>query len=247
LFALVLVCLSHAATSAQDETAIDSSVMALASSPAEVDRFPYPRGDVAIPVPDGYDGATDRYIICEATIDSAGNVDSVQALGCEGEKGILCDRIEAFVPHLVFTPARRRGLAVASRVVFPVLFERDDSSASIGPPVVDDWAEGRCAYTGRVYGDDELLPEDRPQVIERGDAAYPFLARASAQRGEVLLNVIVGPDGVPCFVLCEAVSPVGKGFLEAAVDAAYRYTFRPGLKDGAPQAVWVKIPFRWQP
>jgi hypothetical protein len=213
----------------------------------EVDRFPYPRDAVAIPVPEGYEASSDRYIICEATIDSAGVVTSAQALGCEGEKGVLCDRIEVFVPRIPFVPARKKGLAVACKVVFPILFAHGDSVGTMGVPVVDDWEDARCAYTGRVYGADELLPGDRPQVLVRGDAEYPFLAQAAAQRGEVLLNVIVGPDGIPCFALCEAVSPVGKGFAEAAVDAAYRYTFRPGMKDGVAQAVWVKIPFRWRP
>ena len=34
-------------------------------------------------------------------------------------------------------------------------------------------------------------------------------------------------------------------FVEAAVAAARQYRFQPGQKDGAQQAVWVSLDFRW--
>ena len=60
-----------------------------------------------------------------------------------------------------------------------------------------------------------------------------------------MLKAVVGPDGVPCFILCEYASPSGLGFAEAALRAAADYRYRPGLIDGEPQAVWVEIPFYW--
>jgi len=212
-----------------------------------VDRFPYPTEAAIIPVPAEYRYDSEHYIICEATIGADGGVVSVRALGCEGEKGPLCDRVEAYLPKLTFAPARRAGHAVAATVVFPVLFPpAPDSEATFGPPVVGTWSESRCDYDTRIYGAEELPAAERPVVRKRGEATFPALARLQGKSGEAIINMIVDPDGVPCFVLCEAVRPVGDGFAEAAVRAAWEYRFIPGRLDDKPQAVWVKIPFRWQ-
>lgn len=216
------------------------------TSPFEVDRFPYPSGSSTFLVPTALRPASDHYIICAAMIDLYGRVVASSALGCDGEKGPLCDHIDSLIPTLRFTAARTRGERVATVVVFPILIPATpDSVGSIGVPVTGEWTEGQCAYDGRIYGADELQPQDRPQVISKPEPKYPTTARLTGQEGEALINLVVGPDGLPCFVLCEAVRPVGMGFAEAAARAAWQYRFTPGAMDGKPQAVWVKIPFRW--
>ena len=217
-----------------------------ATSHVEVDRYPYPVGASTFRVPKALRPQQEHYIICTAMIDTDGAVIASSALGCDGEKALLCDHIDRLVPSIRFVAARKRGQRIASMVVFPILIPaQPDSVGSIGPPVAGEWIEGQCAYTGRIFGADELTAEERPKVVSKPEPKYPTTARLTGQTGEAIINMIVGPDGTPCFVLCEAVRPVGMGFVEAAVRAAWKYRFTPGLIEAAPQAVWVKIPFRW--
>jgi hypothetical protein len=215
--------------------------------PADVQQFPYPLAPIEFAYPENAGDSAAHYIICQAIIDSTGRLHTALALGCEGDKGVLCDEILAVLPDVPFAPARRDGQPVSSSVVFSATFRAPNVPVEVGVPVVDRWYEDRCAYTGRIYGSAELAPEDRPFVIEASPPVYPQAARIAGIPGRALLKAVIGPDGVPCFVLCESASPGGAGFAEAALRAASEYRYRPGLIDGEPQAVWVEIPFYWDP
>jgi hypothetical protein len=228
------------------ESGQDSAKVA-ADHPADVQQFPYPLAPIELKYPENARDSAAHYIICQAIIDSAGQVHTALALGCEGNKDVLCDEILDVLPDVPFAPARRDGRPVTASVVFSATFRAPNEPVEVGVPVVDHWYEDRCAYTGRIYGSGELAPEDRPAVIESEAPAYPEAARAAGIPGRALLKAVIGPDGVPCFILCEYTSPAGLGFAEAALRAAADYRYRPGRKDGEPQAVWVEIPFYWDP
>ena len=189
-----------------------------------------------------------HFMVCQVDLDEAGRPDTVWVLGCEGAKGALCDTLIRALRSAEFRPARRGGRPVASTCVFGVTFPAGRlSTAEAGIPVIGFWADSLCAYQGRIYGSAELAPESRPVVTRRARAAYPEPGRGYPAVAQVNLRAVVDPDGEPCFVLCDSAVPPDRGFVEAAVSAAFRFRYSPGKQNGHAQAVWVHIDFRWDP
>lgn len=68
---------------------------------------------------------------------------------------------------------------------------------------------------------------------------YPSVARAAELEGDVVLRVIVGPDGkVSDVEVLQAVHPV---LDEAAKKAVLQYEYTPGRRNGIPEAVMIRI------
>jgi TonB family protein len=88
----------------------------------------------------------------------------------------------------------------------------------------------------------EAKPELKmPELVEFVHAPYPEEAKAQGIQADVLLKLTVDKDGR----VTEAVvlEPAGRGFDEAARDAALRFRFKPATRDGEPFA--VKIQYRY--
>jgi len=213
-----------------------------------VDTFPYVLSPEYVVIPDTLTLTSDHYIICQALIDTLGHPRDVIALGCEGEKDALCLFLSRRLLDVRFAPASRNGQPVETPVVFSVAVRAaPERQARLGVPVVDRWEEGRCLYGERIYGSGELSPTERPSVRQRTAPSYPAAAAADSLKGRVDLRLIVGPDGVPCFILCDLAQPAGRGFVESAVNAVRQWRFVPGRLRGEPQAVWLELPFSWSP
>jgi len=213
-----------------------------------VDTYPYVLSQEEMVIPDTLTLTSDHYIICQALIDTLGHPRNVIALGCEGEKDALCLYLTRRLLDVRFAPASWNGQPVEAPVVFSVTVRAaPERQARLGVPVVDRWEEGRCRYGERIYGSGELSPTERPSVRQGTAPSYPPAAAADSLKGRVDLRLIVDPDGVPCFVLCDRAQPAGRGFVESAVNAVRRWRFVPGHLGGEPQAVWLELPFSWSP
>ena len=88
-----------------------------------------------------------------------------------------------------------------------------------------------------VVADTPPAPTFAPKPV------YPEWAREAGVEGKVVLAVLVGKDGVPKRV---AVLRGTNGLIEAAVSAAWRWRFSPGLATKKPVEVWVEIPFAFK-
>ena len=94
---------------------------------------------------------------------------------------------------------------------------------------------------------DEILPppgtlvpcDEHPMQITQAQAVYPDLARRAGLGGKVYLRVFINKEGELRKVLVEKSTNPGLGFDEAAVDAAWRTTWRPAIANGHPVGVWV--------
>jgi len=189
-----------------------------------------------------------HFMVCQLSVDEMGRPDTVRVLGCEGAKDALCGEVIRALRSAQFLPAMRGDRPVTSTCVFGVAFPAGQKAAAeAGIPVVGFWEDSLCAYDGRIYGSAELPLDSRPLVTRRVRAAYPEQGRKYPAIATVKLRAVVGPEGVPCFVLCQSAVPADRGFVEAAVAAAFRFKYRPGRLNGRPQAVWVDIDFRWDP
>lgn len=78
-----------------------------------------------------------------------------------------------------------------------------------------------------------------PSVIFKRDPEYTEAAQKAGIRGAVVLNVVVGPDGVPRDPhISRSLTPE---LDQRAIDAVLEWRFRPGEKDGKPVSVRVNV------
>jgi TonB family protein len=78
-----------------------------------------------------------------------------------------------------------------------------------------------------------------PTVLSRVEPEYTEAARAARIQGTVVLETVVGEDGVP--KVSKVVRTLGYGLEQSASRALEQWRFRPGMKDGRPVAVTLNI------
>jgi protein TonB len=102
-------------------------------------------------------------------------------------------------------------------------------------PVRGPWPEAEPEF---------VVSSTPPVLIRRAMPDYPEMARLAQLEGEVLVHVLVGVDGT---VLEAQVASGTHPLLDrAALAAARRCVFRPGMQREQPVAVWVALPFNFR-
>jgi protein TonB len=87
---------------------------------------------------------------------------------------------------------------------------------------------------------------DEPPVLLSGPPLqYPPLLRAAGIEGEVIIEVVIGPDGHQEAETLRVVHSTNHGFEQAARDAMVRCIFRPGRVRGAAVRVLIRQPIRF--
>jgi TonB family protein len=89
-------------------------------------------------------------------------------------------------------------------------------------------------------GDDYV--EELPEAVVKVPPVYPPKARTSGIEGQVLVQALVGKDGLVKDVR------VGKSIPElddAAIACVRQWRFKPALSKGAPVEVWVAVPVKF--
>jgi TonB family protein len=83
-----------------------------------------------------------------------------------------------------------------------------------------------------------------PQIIGREEPSYTEEARAARIQGNVLLHLVVRPDGTTGQI--RVMRSLDVGLDQRAVEAVSRWKFKPGMKDGKPVAVetTIEVSFR---
>ena len=80
---------------------------------------------------------------------------------------------------------------------------------------------------------------DPPGLLREVTPDYTEQARRAGLEGEVLLEIVVGPDGGVSDV--RVLRRLGAGLDERAVDAVRQWRFSPARRFGAPVAVVVEV------
>lgn len=84
-----------------------------------------------------------------------------------------------------------------------------------------------------------------PQLIYRHEPEYPRLARQAGITGEVKVWVFVNEEGNVIDVsLCKSSGTTSLD--EAAIKAAYKCKFKPGIQNGRPLKIWVAYDFEFK-
>jgi TonB family protein len=102
------------------------------------------------------------------------------------------------------------------------------------PEPVSPPGERRDPRYGEYVHTDEL-----PELITRVAPVYPQLAREAGVEGKVLVQALVGVDGIVKDTRVVSGAPMLK---DAAEQAVRQYRFKPALEKGSPVACWVAIP-----
>jgi len=74
---------------------------------------------------------------------------------------------------------------------------------------------------------------------------YPKAALMNEEQGTVALMFLVPPDGHVADSKIEK-SSGSKSLDKAALSAFSQCKFKPGMKDGKPDALWAKVEFNWK-
>jgi TonB family protein len=78
-----------------------------------------------------------------------------------------------------------------------------------------------------------------PRVTHDRGPDYPEEERQLRHHGTVILQVVVGPDGLPSNI--GVLRTLGPKFDDSAIAAVKKWRFSPAMKDGKPVAVQIKV------
>jgi TonB family protein len=78
-----------------------------------------------------------------------------------------------------------------------------------------------------------------PHVLHQGDPEFSEEARQAKYQGTMIVSLVVDPSGSVRDLAI--VSPLGMGLDEKAVEAVGAWKFEPGVKDGKPVPVQLKV------
>jgi len=91
----------------------------------------------------------------------------------------------------------------------------------------------------RGKGDDDLDCVTAPRANYSPDPKYPEKARKAHQRGDVILQLVVGTDGLPHDVKVDrGLTPEME---ESAIDAVKHWKFTPATRDRHPVPAQIKV------
>jgi TonB family protein len=85
----------------------------------------------------------------------------------------------------------------------------------------------------------DLKKNHGPRAVFQPEPDYPSTAPRSHDEKIVALSLVVGVDGQPRNIKVES-SP-GKDFAKSAVEAVRNWRYEPGLKDGQPIEMTIKV------
>jgi TonB family protein len=90
---------------------------------------------------------------------------------------------------------------------------------------------------------DYIFVEELPEALRKVPPVYPEAARRQGVEGTVMVQALVGTDGlVKRTAIKDSIPPLD----EAAMQAVRQWVFRPARTGGAPIAVWVMVPVRFR-
>jgi len=126
-----------------------------------------------------------------------------------------------------------------------VIASREELAEIVAPDVtatIDDGSDIVVDIPDEEYlpGIDEFVPaEIQPEMIYEEIPQYPRLARQAGMEAVVWVKALVDKKGNVKNAVVYKSSGSKAGFDEAAVKAAYKCKFKPGIQNGMPVAVWV--------
>ena len=113
-------------------------------------------------------------------------------------------------------------------------------------PSLIDKLDADVEKEGAGLGTVDFEPEPgviNPQYKFRVKPKYPDAAKKAEKEGEVVLQATIDENGIPQDIV--ALTDIGFGLEEAAIEALKKTTFRPATKGGEPISRQVAIPYKF--
>lgn len=143
---------------------------------------------------------------------------------------------EAAARKCTFSPGKVNGKPVRVWISVPYRFELPTEEEPLAGAQVG--ADSTLAAQVTVPDTGEVQPE----LIEFVQPEYPQDAIEDSIETTVLLNVLVGTDGLVTDVKFLQADTLNQTFNEAAEAAARQCRFQPGLRDGKADTMWTELP-----
>lgn len=83
-----------------------------------------------------------------------------------------------------------------------------------------------------------------PRFKDRVAPDYSKIAQRLSMEGTVILQAIIDVKGIPTDII--ALTNLGFGLEDAAIEALKKTTFHPATKSGKPVSIWVEIPYHFK-
>ncbi len=131
-----------------------------------------------------------------------------------------------------------------------VIASRDELAEIVAPDITESAEGGEISVEidpeEYLPAPDEFIPlEIEPEPIYRQEPEYPRLAKQAGITGVVWVNALVDEEGK----VIKAIVAKSSGTVsldEAAVKAAYKNRYKPGIQNGRPVKVWVTYPVEFK-
>jgi len=115
------------------------------------------------------------------------------------------------------------------------------------PPAKGEDTEAEIDRSGKEEADRVSTPQETPVVSHSEKPMYPETARRDRVSGTVWIQALVGTDGKVRDA--RILKPSGKdvGFEAAALEAAYKCAYKPGIVNGRAKESWVSYKVDFKP
>lgn len=216
-----------------------SAVVRIAHSPGGMmlDEFDSPRQRF----PRDADGAyveADGGSVWDARFKAAGKAQVIVSVTARGD--VADAKVESSNPAGAFTDADAHAF-FENRKYAPLIESGKAAPARIrttlrfSPPVPDSTAQEQAS-----------VPKPTAESWQLNPPRYPPGLAKQGIGGTVVLIVDVAANGRPTAVKVDRAEPAGV-FDAAAIEAAYKWTFQPQLKNGKPVPGRVRVPIQFAP
>ncbi len=174
----------------------------------------------------------------KALVDEEGNV--LKAIVWESSGTVSLDEAAVEAAYeFKYKPGIQDGRPVKVWVTYPVEFTLADEEEISAVDSMGDSIEAEIDPGDSLPSPDDSIPvEIMPKVIYQASPEFPHQAKKAGITGTVFVKALVDEEGK----VLKAIVSKSSGTVtldEAALQAAYKCEYKPGIQDGRPVKVWV--------
>jgi len=188
--------------------------------------------------PRGY-RKSNAMLVVHADIERNGRLGRIhEVLGAEALKDAAAEAVRKWT----FEPMHAFGHAIDVLAEIPVEFVQPGRAAPEPAPAPASAPAASAPPTDLPPFGQYVYVEVLPEAVTHPAPAYPTIAREAGVDGTVMVQVLVGTDGLVKDTRIVKSIPMLDG---AARDCAIQYVFKPALSHDKPVAVWVAVPVKF--
>lgn len=90
-----------------------------------------------------------------------------------------------------------------------------------------------------------MQPSNTADYLNNPPPAYPAMSRRLGETGRVIVRVLIGPDGRAQEARIQKSSGYERLDQVALETARDRWRYKPGTRDGVPEAMWFNVPLNF--